>query len=237
MDQTGKTGFLDTVRDLVQVSVRTRYFPEIWYILENFFSLAKVKRVLEVGYGLGMVSEALAKSGWDVTCVDPSVTALSELKSRFDRAGLVANFEQAEPDTLPFPSNSFDFVVCVNTLELTRDPNAVVRELARVLRPGGKAVIATFNKLSPWGMPGIPQIMRPTQPDERVGTVRCLTRAEFSRLFVNNKLPVSDVKERARYLPVATRHSKLRLPLTGAFVALATKAAPAREPAAERRGK
>ncbi len=42
-------------------SVRTRYFPEIWYALENWFQLLKGRRALEVGYGIGLVGEAMAR--------------------------------------------------------------------------------------------------------------------------------------------------------------------------------
>jgi 2-polyprenyl-3-methyl-5-hydroxy-6-metoxy-1,4-benzoquinol methylase len=217
-DRSGK--ILEAARERVLASVRTLYFPEIWYILESFFLTAKERRVLEVGYGIGMVAEALAKSGWKIAVVDPSPPALADLRTRFETAGLPGAFESTEADTLPYPAHSFEFVVCINTLEFTSDPNGVVREIARVLKPGGKAVVATFNKRSPWGLSSVARAVR---KDGAQRTARCMTKPEFARLFKNNRLHVVEIKDRAAYLPGTTRMSKLPLPLTGSFVALVVK--------------
>ena len=52
---------------------------------------------------------------------------------------------------LPFPANSLDLVVLPHTLELTVDPHGALREVARVLVPEGRVVIAGLNPLSLWG--------------------------------------------------------------------------------------
>lgn len=210
----------DLAKEKILASVRTLYFPEIWYILENYFQLAKVKRALIVGYGLGLEAEALAKQGWDVTVVDPAVRALADLKERFAKAGLAGSWEQTEADTLPFPAGSFEHVISVNMLEFMANPNDALREMARVLMPGGKLVVATFNKLSPWGLPAIARVLR---KDDLKRTARFLTKDEFTRLFKNNKLSLDTLLERAAYMPGMTRVSKLKLPIAGAFVGLAVK--------------
>ena len=55
-------------------------------------------------------------------------------------------------ESLPFPSNSLDLVVMPHALELARDPHHTLREVARVLMPEGKVVIAGFNPASLWGL-------------------------------------------------------------------------------------
>lgn len=53
---------------------------------------------------------------------------------------------------LPFASNSLDLVVLPHALELTADPHAALREVARVLVPEGRVVICGFNPMSLWGL-------------------------------------------------------------------------------------
>lgn len=53
---------------------------------------------------------------------------------------------------LPFPEASLDLVVLPHTLELSNDPHAALREVARVLVPEGRVVISGFNPTSLWGM-------------------------------------------------------------------------------------
>jgi SAM-dependent methyltransferase len=55
-------------------------------------------------------------------------------------------------DALPFDSQSLDLVVLPHTLELSRDPHLALREVERVLRPEGRAVILGFNPGSLWGL-------------------------------------------------------------------------------------
>jgi SAM-dependent methyltransferase len=61
--------------------------------------------------------------------------------------GLRCDFE-----SLPFPNNSLDLVVMPHALELARDPHHTLREVARVLVPDGRVVIAGFNPASLWGV-------------------------------------------------------------------------------------
>ncbi len=57
-----------------------------------------------------------------------------------------------EPVALPFPENSLDLVLLPHTLELSCDPHAALREVARVLVPEGRVVISGFNATSFWGL-------------------------------------------------------------------------------------
>jgi SAM-dependent methyltransferase len=55
-------------------------------------------------------------------------------------------------ESLPFPNNSLDLVVLPHALELAMDPHHTLREVARVLVPEGRVVIAVFNPISLWGL-------------------------------------------------------------------------------------
>lgn len=208
----------DAARRSILAAVKTRYFPEIWYILESWFLALKAKRVLVVGHGFGLVAEALAKSGWDVTVVDPSLKALTDLKDRFAKVGLAAAFEQAEPDALPFASGAFTAVASINMLELANNSYKAGHEIARVLAPGGRAVITTFNKLGPWGLPAV---MRAIRPDDDRRAVRYLAKGELKKVLKATQLGVESIKDRGAYLPAFG--TGIKLPLAGAFVALVVK--------------
>jgi len=63
-----------------------------------------------------------------------------------EKAEFMTNFA-----ALPFPANSLDLVVLPHSLELTADPHAALREVARVLVPEGRVVICGLNPMSLWG--------------------------------------------------------------------------------------
>ncbi len=67
-------------------------------------------------------------------------------ESVHEKAAFVTNFA-----ALPFPANSLDLVVLPHALELTADPHAALREVARVLVPEGRVVICGLNPMSLWG--------------------------------------------------------------------------------------
>ncbi len=105
-------------------------------------ALAEGKRVLDAacgeGYGTAMLAQAGAAS---VTGVDVDETTVRRARERY---GL--GFEVGDIAALPFGDDSFDLVVCFETIEHVEDPRTALAELARVLDPSGLLVISTPNK-------------------------------------------------------------------------------------------
>ena len=98
--------------------------------------------VLDVATGTGLVAEALVARGFRVTGLDQSVEMLALARKRFgDRVQLV----EASADALPFPDASFDYLTFTYLLRYVDDPAATMRELARVVRPGGTVAMLEFG--------------------------------------------------------------------------------------------
>jgi SAM-dependent methyltransferase len=99
------------------------------------------RRVLDVGCGTGRLAHALAERGADVWGVDASEEMLAQARTRDLPPG---RFVLGPADELPFADGSFDAAVLRQVVHLVERPPSFV-ELARVLRPDGRVVIATFH--------------------------------------------------------------------------------------------
>jgi ubiquinone/menaquinone biosynthesis C-methylase UbiE len=96
--------------------------------------------VLEVGCGTGRVAVELAERGARVWALDPSADMLAQARAS---AGKRVGFKQGRAEALPFKDGWFERAVLRLVVHLV-DRRRALPELARVLTPGGRAVIATF---------------------------------------------------------------------------------------------
>lgn len=115
------------------------------YLLQRL-SLAGAT-ALDVGCGGGLLCEALARHGAQTTGIDLApavleVAHLHQLESGAQVEYLDISVEQFA-EQRPY---SFDVVTCLEMLEHVPDPLSVVRACAKLLKPGGKAIFATFNR-------------------------------------------------------------------------------------------
>ena len=106
-------------------------------------------RVLDVAAGTGLVSRELAaRSATRVIALDPSESMLRSGRSENDRADLSRRIVPVlgRAESVPFPDDAFDAVTFTYLLRYVDDPPAVVRELARVLKPGGTLASLEFHE-------------------------------------------------------------------------------------------
>ena len=108
-------------------------------------------RILDVASGTGLVARALARRRADVhvMALDPSEAMLTTGSAQNAAAGLDSRIHPVlgRAESLPFPDATFDAVTFTYLLRYVDDPGATVRELARVLRPGG--ILASLEFHSP----------------------------------------------------------------------------------------
>ncbi|MCB1519149.1 MAG: class I SAM-dependent methyltransferase [Hyphomicrobiaceae bacterium] len=111
---------------------------------------ASGKRLLDVGCGDGVFSVRLAQAGADVTGLDLDPRGLAAARRRATEAGLTIVLAEGDAQSLPFADGAFDIVVAVTVLCFVPAPERAVREMARVLRPGGRLVIGELGRCSIW---------------------------------------------------------------------------------------
>jgi SAM-dependent methyltransferase len=105
------------------------------------------RTVLEIACGTGALVDWLAAEGARVVGCDISERALAVALAR--GRGL---YSACDIHLLPFRDSEFDVVVCCETLEHTLDPDAALRELIRVAKPGAKMLVTTPNYLNTYGL-------------------------------------------------------------------------------------
>ena len=130
---------------------------DLWYphllsighkiILENFGCTAaadSTKVVLDVGCGTGEQSGIFLKLGYNVVRIDVSEKLLSIAQTKYPKI----KFIQASAEEIPFPDNTFDIVNCFDTLHLIQNWELAIKEMCRVLKPGGKIFLCVEHKFS-----------------------------------------------------------------------------------------
>jgi 2-polyprenyl-6-hydroxyphenyl methylase / 3-demethylubiquinone-9 3-methyltransferase len=105
-------------------------------------------KILEVGCGGGLICEQLAQRGADMVGIDPSQGALDTAATHAQERELSQHihYQHGYAESLPFADGSFSAIVCFDVLEHVRDLKATIKEIARVLAPGGVFVFDTINR-------------------------------------------------------------------------------------------
>jgi len=179
--------------------------------------VAASDRVLDVACGSGTLSFLLAPRVSRVDAVDFSPGMIEEVVRRASREG-VDNVHAAVMDaqSLAFPDGSFDAAFCLFAFFFLPDRARAFRELFRVLRPGGRALIATWGPIERRPLMKIafdalaeamPQAPRPTKGDlqECEECVREMTDAGFRDVSAHVFSITTHVDSPERYLDLIAR--------------------------------
>ncbi|MCO5101038.1 MAG: bifunctional 2-polyprenyl-6-hydroxyphenol methylase/3-demethylubiquinol 3-O-methyltransferase UbiG [Burkholderiaceae bacterium] len=105
------------------------------------------KRVLDVGCGGGILTEAMAQRGASVLGIDLGERALQVAELHALESGAAVDYEQVAVEALAQREpGAFDVVTCMELLEHVPDPESVVRACAMLVRPGGWVFFSTINR-------------------------------------------------------------------------------------------
>ena len=137
--------------------VERRFLSEAWFAqapgatpfsgLIPYGELAG-RDVLEIGSGTGVHAKLLADADARVTAIDLTPTAVELTRRRLELAGLDADVREADAESLPFADASFDFVWSWGVIHHSQSTDAVIAEIARVLRPDGRLALMVYHRTS-----------------------------------------------------------------------------------------
>ena len=163
--------------------------------------------MLDVGSGGGLLAELFARSGHVVTGIDPAARSVETARAHAEQSGLTIDYQVGSGEHMPFDVARFDVVYCCDVLEHVDDLDDVLREVSRVLRPGGLFFFDTINRTrrskllaikmfqewswTRWADPGLHDWEKFIKPDEMLAA---LNRASLARQHHVGLAPRSLVK-------------------------------------------
>lgn len=125
---------------------RKSRLAEMQEYADEVASLAgKDANILEVAPGPGYLSIELAKKGFNVTGVEISPDFVKIEKNNAEEANVYVDFKEGNASDLPCKDDSFDFIICSAAFKNFKEPVKALREMHRVLKPGGTSLIIDMN--------------------------------------------------------------------------------------------
>ncbi len=109
-------------------------------------ALAAGSTILEVAPGPGFLAVELAKRGFAVAGLDIGKTFVQLARDNAEKAGVRVEFREGNASAMPFLDQSFDFLVCRAAFKNFADPVGALREMHRVLKPGGRGLIIDLRR-------------------------------------------------------------------------------------------
>jgi len=153
-------------------------------------------RVLDVGCGDGRFLYRMHQRGWSVAGLDFDLNAIEAAKEKYAKFG----FELLQTDLFSarFPDNSFDAVTMNHVIEHVPDPVALLTEVRRILKPGGRLVSITPN-IQSWGHSHFGEYWRGLEIPRHLqifslpALALCARRAAFTNIQVKSSAARADM--------------------------------------------
>ncbi len=105
------------------------------------------KRIIDVGCGGGILSEAMAAASADVTGIDLGKELIDVAELHSLESGVKLNYQTISAEQFADQhSAQFDVVTCMEMLEHVPDPNSIIQACSKLVKPGGKLFFSTLNR-------------------------------------------------------------------------------------------
>jgi ubiquinone/menaquinone biosynthesis C-methylase UbiE len=147
MTSTHARDFSELFPTVYSLETRERKARTILAVLRDFLRKDPSGRLLDIGSSTGAIAHHLADSFEQVVGVDVDRSALQFAQQTFKKPNLA--FGLVDGTHLPFRDGDFDVVTCAHIYEHVTDPEALLAEIRRVLKPGGLCYFAAGNRLWP----------------------------------------------------------------------------------------
>lgn len=190
---------------------KLRYLPQA-----IDFKASAGQELLEIGCGAGIDLVRFAHAGARTTGVDLAPVSIELAKQNFAHLGVTGTLLVMNGESLQFENNSFDIVYAHGVIQYTANPQQMIDEIRRVVRPGGQVILMVYNRVS-W-LNGLSKLMNVGLEHEDAPVLRKYSIREFRSLLQN----FSDVRIVPERFPVKTQlHKGLKAALfNGLFVPL-----------------
>jgi ubiquinone/menaquinone biosynthesis C-methylase UbiE len=149
-------------------------------------------RILEAAPGPGTLAIELARLGYQVVGLDISQTFVEIARSKAEEAGVMVDFRHGNASAMPFEAEAFDFVICRAAFKNFTEPVEAIREMRRVLRSGGRALIVDLRRDA-----------GPEDIDQEVSRMglglanRLMTKATFTFFLLKNAYTAAEMRQMA----------------------------------------
>ncbi len=167
--------------------------------------LPRDSNVLEVAPGPGYFSIELAKLGsYSITGLDISHTFVEIASRKATEAGVQVDFRQGSASSMPFPDDTFDFLLCRAAFKNFGQPVRALQEMCRVLKPGGRGVIIDLRgDASPESMNQAVDAMRLNRVNKVVTKLifrhslvkNAYTREQFQQMLAQASFRSVDIRQ------------------------------------------
>jgi ubiquinone/menaquinone biosynthesis C-methylase UbiE len=179
-----------TIGGVQAENIRDRHAAVLEWI--DDLSLAPGSQVLEIGCGTGFMSIALAHRGFRVQAVDSAEAMIELARGHAMKAGTIdmLSFGIGDVHSLAFDDSSFDLVMAIGVIPWLDQPEAAMREMARMTKPGGYVILTTSNRAGLINLldPLICPLLQPFKLKVKNGLVRLgLRRQTPNKVFHSNR--------------------------------------------------
>ena len=170
--------------------------------------------VLEVAPGPGFLAIELARHhSYQIVGLDISKSFVRIARENADKAGVQVTFEEGNASAMPFAANSFDFIYCRAAFKNFSEPVEALREMYRVLKPGGKAVILDLRR------DASPDAINEAVKEMGLGWLNSwITKWTFKHVLLKRAYSQEDFRQMAAQTPFKT--CQIDCDLIGAEVSL-----------------